>query len=171
GPGSEGTVDTLFRSLAAQYKERAVGVVLSGSAQDGATGIREIKAVGGLTLAQTPEQAAVDGMPRAAIGTGMVEVVLPVEEIAAELVRLAQHPFFSRKEDAAPETVPESLHMQQVFKLLRRTSGIDFSSYKLPTLKRRISKRIALHHLSTLADYVALLSRDSAELELLQGDL
>jgi len=171
GPGPEGTVDTLFRSLATEYKERAVGVVLSGSAQDGATGIREIKAAGGLTLAQTPEQAGVDGMPRAAIGTGMVEVVLPVEEIAAELVRLAQHPFFARKEDGGPETVPESLHMQQAFKLLRRTSGIDFSNYKLPTLKRRISKRMALHHLSTLADYVALLSRDAAELELLQGDL
>jgi two-component system CheB/CheR fusion protein len=168
---TRGTVDSLFWSLAAEYQERAIGVVLSGSAQDGSAGIREIKAAGGLTIAQQPEQAGVDGMPRAAIATGAVDVVLPVEQIAAELVRLAGHPFFSRPEGEPPELAPEILHMDQAFRLLRRSSGIDFSSYKLPTLKRRIEKRMALHHLSSLADYVELLNRDAAELTNLQGDL
>lgn len=168
---TRGTVDGLFCSLASEYQERAIGVVLSGSAQDGSAGIREIKAAGGLTIAQQPEQAGVDGMPRAAIATGTVDVVLPVEQIAAELTRLAAHPFFSRRQDEAPEIAPDILYLNQAFRLLRRSSGIDFSSYKLPTLKRRIEKRMALHHLSSLADYVDLLNRDATELNNLQADL
>jgi two-component system, chemotaxis family, CheB/CheR fusion protein len=170
---TEGTIDTLFRSVASSYRDHAIGVVLSGSAQDGSAGLREIKAAGGLTMVQQPEQAAVDGMPRAAIATGSVDTVLPVEEIGDQLVRLAGHPFFARSTTATVEAPPPAdvSQMLQAFDLLRRASGIDFANYKLPTLKRRIEKRMALHHLSRLADYVALLKKEPAELERLQADL
>jgi len=169
---AEGTVDALFRSVAADYRERAIGVVLSGGAHDGSAGIREIKAVGGLTMVQQPEQATVDGMPRSAIATGTVDAVLPVEEIAEQLVRLAKHPFFSRVDDTpVPEAAADVSHMLQVFQLLRRGSGIDFNSYKLPTLKRRIERRMALHRLSSLERYLEMLQRDPGELQRLQDEL
>ena len=169
---AEGTVDGLFRSVAAEYRERAIGVVLSGGAHDGSAGVREIKAVGGLTLVQQPEQAAVDGMPRSAIATGAVDAVLPVEEIGDQLARLAKNPFFSRGDDAvAPEAPADVSHLLQIFQLLRRASGIDFNSYKLPTLKRRIERRIAFHRLPGLDAYVEVLQRDPAELQRLQDEL
>ena len=169
---AEGTVDALFRSVAAEYRERAIGVVLSGGAHDGSAGIREIKAVGGLTMVQQPEQATVDGMPRSAIATGTVDAVLPVEEIGEQLARLAKHSFFSRVDDAPiPEVAANVSHMLQVFQLLRRASGIDFNSYKLPTLKRRIERRIALHRLSSLERYLEILQRDPVELQRLQDEL
>ena len=169
---AEGTVDALFRSVAAAYRERAIGVVLSGGAHDGSAGIREIKAVGGLTMVQQPEQATVDGMPRSAIATGTVDAVLPVEEIGEQLARLAKHSFFSRVDDApVPEVAANVSHMLQVFQLLRRASGIDFNSYKLPTLKRRIERRMALHRLSSLERYLEILQRDPVELQRLQDEL
>ena len=134
----EGTVDALFHSVASEYKERAIGVILSGSANDGAAGIREIKAAGGLTIVQEPTEAGVDGMPRAAIATGAVDAVLPLEQIGRHLVRLSKQPF-SRDEaaDAAPVELPL---LQTVFHLLRRASGVDFSNYKVATLRRRIGQ-------------------------------
>jgi two-component system CheB/CheR fusion protein len=169
---AEGTVDALFRSVAAEYRERAVGLVLSGGAHDGSAGIREIKAVGGLTMAQQPEQAAVDGMPRSAIATGTVDAVLSVEEMGEQLARLAKHPFFSRVDDAPEAEAPADVsQLLQIFQLLRRASGIDFNSYKLPTLKRRIERRIAFHRLPGLDGYVEMLRRDPVELQRLQEEL
>jgi two-component system, chemotaxis family, CheB/CheR fusion protein len=105
----------------------------------------EIKAAGGITMAQKPEQAAVDGMPRAAIATGSVDSVLPVEDIAAQLVRLARHPFYAGIDPPERDAPADTAHIQRAFRLLRRASGIDFTGYKLPTLKRRIERRMALH--------------------------
>ena len=85
-------IDIFFQSLARWAQGRAIGVVLSGTASDGAAGIREIKSAGGITIAQRPESARYDGMPRAAIGTGMVDLVLSPEEIAEHLATLDRHP-------------------------------------------------------------------------------
>src|SRR5262249_49487237 len=78
-------IDFFFESLARWAQERAIGIILSGTASDGAIGIREIKAVGGITVAQAPESAKYDGMPRAAIATGMIDLVLPPKEIAEHI--------------------------------------------------------------------------------------
>jgi two-component system, chemotaxis family, CheB/CheR fusion protein len=90
-------VDALFRSVAEYYREKGVGVILSGALSDGAAGFVEIRAVGGITIAQLPAEAQTQGMPRAAIATGEVDMVLPVQEIGEELLRLAALPRFKRQ--------------------------------------------------------------------------
>jgi two-component system CheB/CheR fusion protein len=166
-----GTVDIFFRSVASEHQDRAVGVVLSGSAHDGAAGIREIKAVGGITIAQSPEEAQVDGMPRAAIATNAVDAVLTAAEIGQYLSRLAAHSFVARDEDAETVAPSEGARLRRTFQLLRQATGVDFSGYKLPTLRRRIERRMALHRLSDLADYEKRLESDPSEVLRLEEDL
>src|SRR5262245_17178805 len=93
-------IDFFFESIARWAQERAIGVILSGTASDGALGVREIKAVGGITIAQTPESAKYDGMPRAAIATGMIDLVLPPQEIAQHIGDVRHHPYLLRKPGA-----------------------------------------------------------------------
>jgi len=83
--GRRGSIDLFFRSLAQAHEERAVCVVLSGTGSDGAQGLRRVKELGGVALAQSAEDAEFDGMPRAAVQTGFVDFILPVDEIAAKL--------------------------------------------------------------------------------------
>lgn len=90
-------VDALFRSVAEYYRDKAVGVILSGGLSDGSAGFVAIKAVGGLTIAQLPEEAESESMPRAAIATGDVDMILPLHAISKELLRLAALPRFKRQ--------------------------------------------------------------------------
>lgn len=90
-------VNALFSSVAQYYREKAIGVVLSGALSDGAAGLVEIGAVGGITIVQLPEEAQTESMPRAAIATGEVDLVLAVAEIGAELLRLSAQPRFKRQ--------------------------------------------------------------------------
>lgn len=92
-------VNALFRSVAEYYRDKGVGVVLSGALNDGADGLVAIRAVGGITIAQLPAEAQTEGMPRAAIATGDVDLVLPVQEIGKELLRLAAQPRFKQQPD------------------------------------------------------------------------
>ncbi|MES1205764.1 MAG: CheR family methyltransferase, partial [Pseudomonadota bacterium] len=125
-----------------------------------------------ITMVQDPQQASVDGMPRAAIATGTVDSVSSVEEIGDQLVRLSRHPFYARMEAHEAAVVPSDVaHMARIFQMLRRATGIDFSNYKFPTLKRRIERRMALQRVSSLSDYLVRLDRAPAELEGLQEDL
>jgi two-component system, chemotaxis family, CheB/CheR fusion protein len=87
-------IDALFQSLAEFYGDKAVGVVLSGALRDGAEGFRAIRGAGGVTFAQLPEEAQTESMPRAAIATGDVDMVLPAKEIGEQLLRLAALPRF-----------------------------------------------------------------------------
>ena len=128
-------IDFFFESLAHWGHERAIAVVLSGTASDGALGIAEIKAMGGITIAQEPETAKFDGMPKAAIATGQVDLVLSPKEIAERINHLREHPYLARTHAAEPGDNSEATdeQFQDVFGLLRRASGIDFRHYKLPT--------------------------------------
>jgi two-component system CheB/CheR fusion protein len=171
-PGASGIqVDLLFRSLAECYGEKAVGVVLSGGAADGAAGLGEIKAVGGITLAQRPDDAQIDAMPRAAIAAGAADIVLPVGEIGTELLRLSALPVFASKAREDPPEETDEQHYAAIFRLLRRGTGVDFSHDKRPTIARRIARRMALRRALTLADYVELLQRDTVEVQHLQEDV
>jgi two-component system CheB/CheR fusion protein len=172
--GYDAPIDRLFASLADQYREKAIGVVLSGGGSDGSEGLRAIKAVGGITVAQEPAEAHIDSMPRAAIATGSVELTLPASQIGIELERLSQHPFFRQigptsASESAPATEPDDL--APIFALLRRSSGVNFAQYKAPTIVRRIQRRMALHRSQGFPDYTALLEKDAAELAHLHDDI
>ena len=167
-------IDSFFRSLASTLGHRAIGVVLSGAASDGTLGMGAIKGEGGITFAQDPASAKYDGMPRAAIAAGAVDFVLTPRRIAAELKRLARHPY------VAPATSPEGIPGGQparkdpyaeIFRLLRQAWGVDFTHYKFSTIGRRVTRRLALRHLESLDEYVALLRDDPVELEALFQDI
>jgi two-component system, chemotaxis family, CheB/CheR fusion protein len=163
-------VDTFFMSLAEAAGPRGVAVVLSGTASDGASGLRDVKYAGGLTFAQDPDSAKYEGMPRAAIETGMIDLVLTPQDIGAKLSEIARRGHIP----AAPfaddhEIGPDQL--QRVYDVLRPVSGVDFTHYKLPTVKRRLFRRMALHRMTEVGVYLGLLERDSNEARSLYQDL
>ena len=167
------TVDIFFRSLAASHGPNAIGIILSGTASDGTVGLTAIKGEGGITIAQEPGSAKYDGMPASAVAAGCVDLVLPPEEIARELARIRNHPYVAGASvgPADGQEAGGDLLLSQIFRLLRRVTSVDFSEYKPPTIGRRIQRRMVLHKIDRLADYVALLHRDRNEVALLYQDL
>jgi two-component system, chemotaxis family, CheB/CheR fusion protein len=170
-------IDIFLSSLAVALTENAIGVVLSGGGSDGALGIRAIKQHGGLTLAQGsdgsgPRQTS---MPEAAIATGVVDLVLPVESMPARLVEFAR----SRRDDdvSAPgeqgaDGAAESPELRrQIAQLLHAQVGHDFSGYKEKSFMRRVRRRMHILQLSDLAAYVQLLEKQPDEIKLLFRDL
>ncbi|HEY5943889.1 MAG TPA: chemotaxis protein CheB [Kofleriaceae bacterium] len=159
-------IDQLFTSLAGVLDERAVGIVLSGTAHDGTEGLRAIQAAGGLTFAQDPATAQFDDMPRSAIAAGVAEVVLGPPEIGEELgviAKLAPRPVASTK--------ASSPGLDRILDQLREASGIDFTSYKRSTIERRLARRLAKLHLDSLDDYSAYLTEHANEARQVYEDL
>ncbi|HEX9982586.1 MAG TPA: chemotaxis protein CheB [Thermoanaerobaculia bacterium] len=159
-------IDALFRSLATDRETAAVGIVLSGALSDGALGLKAIKAEGGITFAQD-DSALFDGMPRSAIAAGAVDFVLPPREIARELLRVTHHSYV-RADDTG--RLPEK-ELNRIFRLLQTAHGVDFSLYKPSTVERRIRRRLALHKLESLEEYVQMLTADPVEVEHLYTDI
>src|SRR5206468_3566186 len=148
-------------------------VVLSGTASDGADGLREIKLAGGITLVQDPASARYDGMPRAAIATRLVDLVLKPKEIAARLSEIAAHPVLSPPVPAAGETkqsVTDS-QLDRVFHLLLPAGGVDFTHYKSPTIMRRLLRRMALLRINDADAYIQHVERTPQEAVNLHNDL
>ncbi|HSS52853.1 MAG TPA: chemotaxis protein CheB, partial [Thermoanaerobaculia bacterium] len=167
-------IDLFFRTLAEVRSGKAIGVVLSGTASDGTLGLKAIKAAGGMCLAQDPQSAAFDGMPRSAIASGCVDAVLPPDGLAVEIARLTHSSYIREPgESPAPEVLPESerVALDTLFMLLKKVTGKDLSGYKKPTLLRRIRRRTALHQIETLADYASHLESHPAEIQDLYQDL
>ncbi len=164
-------IDHFFRSLAEDQRERAICVVLSGTGGDGAIGLRTVKGEGGLVIAQTPETAAYDGMPRSAIATGLVDYVLAPREIPEQLLGYIERAALRGERPAPARAAPSSDLLPQVLVLLRDRTGHDFSHYKASTVRRRVERRMAVTKVSAMADFVALLQRDSVEVETLFREL
>ena len=118
-------------------RDREVAIVLSGTASDGAVGIREVKANGGITIAQSPDSAKFDGMPRAAIATGMIDLALTPTQIGEELREITRHPYSRKYERGETHGVGDA-DLRRIFELLRPVSGVDFGHYKQPTIRRRL---------------------------------
>jgi two-component system CheB/CheR fusion protein len=164
-------IDFFFRSLAEDQHERAIAVVLSGTGSDGTLGIRAIKGEGGMVMAQTPNSTEYDGMPRGAINTGLVDYELPPAEMAAQLIAYASHAF---KKHHPPKTSAATDHenaIRKIFILLRVQTGHDFSQYKPNTIHRRIERRMAVHQVSNISDYVKFLQQSPEEVEALFRDI
>ncbi|GFK93515.1 Chemotaxis protein methyltransferase Cher2 [Fundidesulfovibrio magnetotacticus] len=164
-------IDFFFRSLAQDQHERAIGVVLSGTGSDGTQGVRAIKGEGGMVMAQNPESTEYDGMPRNAIATGLVDFELPPAEMPAQIISYVAHAFGKPpRPGAAPLHKAESA-IKKIFVLLRVQTGHDFSMYKPSTIHRRIDRRMAVHQIETLNDYVKYLQHNPLEVEALFKDL
>jgi two-component system CheB/CheR fusion protein len=164
-------VDSFFRSLAEYAQNRAIGIILSGTASDGAIGVREIKSAGGITIAQDPHTAKSDGMPRAAIATGAVDLVLGAVGIAKELVRIASHPLVRGEARKTDELTGLDEQLPRIFNMLRTATGVDFTHYKQPTIKRRLQRRMVLHKLNTLDEYIRFLQQNPSEVNGLYQDI
>jgi two-component system, chemotaxis family, CheB/CheR fusion protein len=167
-------IDAFLRSLAEVAQDRAIGVILSGTASDGTQGVRDINAVGGFTFAQTPETARYDGMPRAAIATGLIDMVSSPSEIAVELVRLSRTPLVRTDHDLADfPRRPRYLETQYetVLALLRAATGVDFTRYEPTTIHRRLQRRMVLHKVHGLDDYVKYVHENPSELQALYQDI
>jgi len=165
-------IDYFFRTLAEDQKNKAIGVILSGTGSDGSHGLKAIKAEGGITFAQDENSAKHDGMVRSAIASGCVDYVLPPDLIAAELARLGNHPY------VAPSTVPpeEAIPvpddtLAQILRRIHSVTNVDLSLYKPNTIKRRILRRMLLNKADSLSDYLKRLQSDSTEVHALYEDM
>jgi two-component system CheB/CheR fusion protein len=165
-------IDFFFRSLAQDQHERAICIVLSGTGSDGTLGVRAVKGEGGMVMAQNPESTEHDGMPRSAIATGLVDYVLPPAEMPPQLIAYVAHAFGRTLRLASSSPAPKAEDaMRKVFILLRAQTGHDFSQYKQNTIRRRVERRMAVHQIERLNEYVRHLQQTPAEVEALFRDL
>jgi two-component system, chemotaxis family, CheB/CheR fusion protein len=164
------SVDHFMRSLAEDQKERAVGVILSGTGTDGTLGMAEIQAQGGVTFAQDESTAKYDGMPRSAIASGSVDHVLPPQGIARELAVIANHPYIAEPPEAQ-EKPGEIAGLGTIFQLLRRSTGLDFTHYRQTTILRRIQRRMVVHKIKQLNEYVRYIQTNPNEIKALYQDM
>jgi two-component system, chemotaxis family, CheB/CheR fusion protein len=162
-PGLRAPIDFFFRSLAEDQKEKAIGIVLSGTGSEGALGLRAVKGEGGMTMVQDPGSAKYDGMPRNAIATGMADFILPPDKMPAQLVPYVRHALLKPLADIAKPVGKDSDLLAKIFILVRSKTGHDFTYYKHNTILRRIDKRMAVHRITRLADYVRYLQEDPGE--------
>lgn len=164
-------IDKFFLSLAEKQKDGAIGIVLSGNANDGTLGLKAIKAAGGFTFAQD-DSAKFQSMPKSAVAEGVVDMVLSPEKIAHELARISNKTevlatIFSK--EPVDGIDPEYFH--SIIELLKKSTGIDFNHYKANTIQRRILRRALLLKFDTLKDYLKFIKQDHNEVEALYRDV
>ena len=169
--GQRAQIDHFFRTLADTNDGQSIAVVLTGTGSDGALGLRRIKERNGVTIVQDPAEAEFDGMPRAALATGIVDLILPVAEIPRRILGLLETKPEVPAEEAAEVGPAQERLMQHVFTQLRARTGHDFSGYKRTTVGRRIERRMQLREISELGAYVDLLREDAGEVQALGDDL
>ncbi len=159
-------IDAFLRSLAEDQAEKAIGVILSGTATDGTLGLRAILGVGGVCMVQEPATARYDGMPQSAIAAGCATHILPVEKMPAMLQEITRISVFRQKVPAIATDKALS-GMNQILLQVRKSTGHDFSLYKKSTIGRRIERRMAQHHIEDAAVYARYLKENPAEIGVL----
>ncbi len=158
-------INIFMESLAKDYKENAVGIILSGTGSDGSQGIQFIKDMGGVVFVQNPDQADFDGMPSSAIATGLVDFILPVEQMNEEIIS-----YFEPRESSSMNfdlNEKDEHTLKEILELLKLKSDIDFNYYKRPTLLRRIARRVRVLKVETLEKYFEYLKNNEPEVQLL----
>lgn len=166
-------IDFFFKHLAEDQKERSIAIILSGMGSDGTLGVSAIKERLGMVMVQDIRSAKADGMPRSAIGTGLVDFIAPVEHLPEKLMDYVKHARMAatapRKADVLVEKTSGML--QKIFVLLRAQTGHDFSFYKKSTIFRRIERRMAVHQIADMPLYVRYLQENPHEIDLLFTEL
>ncbi|MEI7501052.1 MAG: chemotaxis protein CheB [Bacteroidota bacterium] len=162
-------VDIFFRSLAIDMGERSIGVILSGMGSDGSLGLKAIKEHNGIVLVQDPRTAKFDGMPRSATEAVIVDIVAPAHELPSKLMTYLKYiPVV--KSDPSIDSKSQS-NLDKIIILLREKSGHDFSLYKKNTLFRRIERRMGVHQIDKVANYVHFLQANPKEIEILYKEM
>ena len=168
--GRRHPIDHFFTALATDRKTGSIAVVLSGAGSNGSAGIQDIKLSGGMCIAQAPETAKFDSMPRHAIASGAVDYVLAPADMPSVLIRYAGHPYIEGDAAEAIASASKS-NFGDVLTLIRARSGHDFRQYKRTTLTRRTHRRMGLAGLESFDDYLVKLRDDPAELQALVRDM
>ena len=163
-------IDGFLRSLADDQGDRAIGIILSGTASDGTLGLRAILGAGGVCLVQEPATAAYDGMPQSAISAGYATHILPVEQMPALLLEVTRQAVYRQ---SVPRLLPpeEINGLNQILLQLRQSTGHDFSLYKKSTIGRRIARRMAQHQIETMKVYAHFLRQNPTEVQVLFREL
>ena len=163
-------IDFFLRSLADDRRDRSIGVILSGMGSDGTLGVRAIKEHAGAVFVQAPASAKFDAMPRSVIDAGLADVVAPVEELAGKIVAYLEHgPLVKLRGQPLADKTQSAI--EKVCVLLRSQTGHDFSLYKRSTVYRRIERRMGLHQIDGIADYVRYMQENPQEIQLLFKEL
>jgi two-component system CheB/CheR fusion protein len=162
-------IDMFFRSLAQDCGERAIAIVLSGGGSDGSRGICHVREAGGLVLAQDLDSAQFDGMPRAAVESGAVNLTVPPEDMPRVLLAHAHNRVTAPPGESAAQ--PPARGLEAVYRMLEAEFGIDFNHYKPSTVTRRIERRLALAQSPNVDEYLQRLRVERDELDALYRDL
>lgn len=164
-------IDIFLESLAKNYQERALGVILSGTGSDGTNGLRAINEAGGLAMVQDPATAEFDGMPRTAIATGVVDRILSPQALAQEIYQLVRSPIDPAEARYSQVASFDFFKLQRIASILAKHEQVDFSHYKTSTLSRRIHRRCLISGCNNLDDYIRLLEISGEERTVLRHDL
>ena len=164
-------IDYFFRTLAQDKGPTAIGVILSGTGTDGTLGLRAIKEGGGLSFVQDPSTARYDGMPKSALDSGYADFCLAPKEIGEELARIASRTAALRIPRAPARAPRVQEQIARLFLLVRSAFGNDLTRYKPSTLERRIERRMTLHRMGNLEEYVKYVQSNSDELRALYKDM
>ena len=164
-------IDFFFRSLAEDQQERAIGVILSGMGSDGTLGLRAIKEKAGVVFVQEPASARFEGMPSSAIQAGLADVIVSVDVMPGRILSYLQHVPLLVKPGLTGVEKKNQSGLEKVVILLRAQTGHDFSLYKNTTIYRRIERRMGIHQIGKIADYVRYLQNNPQEIELLFREL
>ena len=172
--GSRIVIDRFFRTLAEAYEERAVAIVLSGTGSDGTLGLKQVKERNGFTIVQKPSDAEYDDMPRSAIATGLVDWVLPVDQMPGQLLKYRESSerlqLTVRAADGPPGLAGLEL-LDDLLTLVRIRTGNDFSAYRRPTILRRVARHLQIHQIESIGAYLAFLQDRPDDMELLVRNL
>jgi two-component system CheB/CheR fusion protein len=163
-------IDHFFRSLADDQREHAIGVILSGSGNDGSLGLKAIKAVGGMIMVQSPENAKYSSMPDSAIATHLADYVLPAKALPKALIEYCRGPYLQLVRRVEEPYLPENT-LQAILVRLRAHSGQDFTCYKKSTMARRIQRRMNVHHIDEPQAYLSFLRENLHEVDALMEEL
>ncbi|QPJ66467.1 MAG: PAS domain-containing protein [Candidatus Nitrohelix vancouverensis] len=169
--GSSLPIDFFLNSLAEDQKGNAICIILSGIGTDGTLGLRAIKGESGMSMAQEGSTAKFNGMPNSAFTTGLVDYILPPGKMPSQLIKYIQHsPLKSEVASSAVDLFAES-EIQKIIMLLKKKNGNDFSMYKLNTVRRRIERRMAIHHFKEFKEYTKFFEKNASEASVLFNEL
>jgi two-component system CheB/CheR fusion protein len=163
-------IDFFFRHLAEDQLENSIAIIFSGMGSDGTLGLKAIKEKLGVVMVQDPGSTKYDGMPRSAISTGLVDFVAPSNELPAKLLGYVNH-YYKMARELPPAEKKTTGAMQKIFALIRAQTGNDFSRYKKNTVRRRIERRMNVHQIDNINQYVRYLQENSSEIDLLFKEL